>query len=119
MVVREGAIDLAVHRDDLAAHALEEFWRQFASDAVAAIHGDRHRAGEFDIAHDLVEIGGFDVGGFHRARLIRPVHITGFDALLQRLNSVTSQRVASDHHFETVVIRGVMTSRDGDAGIGL
>ena len=118
MVVREGAVDVAIHRDDLAAHALEEFRRQFAGHPIATVNGNVYRTCQLHIAYDLVKIGGFDIGGFHFTRLICPVHIASFNALLQDLNSIACERITGDDHFETIVVWGVMASCDRDAGIG-
>ena len=57
MVVGEGAVHLAEHFFDLAAHAAIEFWREGAGHAVAAIDDDLHRPRQLDVADDAAEVG--------------------------------------------------------------
>ena len=72
---------------------------------------------ELNALGDLIDIGGHVVAIFQPAIAVDP--ILGFNAAQQILNLVASQRDASDHHLKAVVVFGVVTAGDHDAGLGL
>ena len=115
VVVREIAVDFAEQRHDLATEALEQFRGDRTGDAVAAIHDDFHRPRQLDIADDLVDIGGADVGAAPLTLAV--LEVAGFGAPLQVLDGVEGQRRAADDHFQAVVVGWVMAAGDRDAGI--
>ncbi len=115
VMVGEIAVDFAEQRDDLAAEAREQFRCDRAGDAVAAVHDDLQRPGELDVADDLFNVGGLDVG--HAALALAVLQVAGLDAPLQILDRVERQRRAADHHLQAVVVGRVVAAGDRDAGV--
>ena len=115
VMVREIAIDFAVERDDLATETLEQFRRDGTGHPVAAIHDDFHRAGQLDVADDLVDVGSLDVGA--AALALAMLQVAGLDALLEVLDGIEGQRGAADDHLQAVVVRWVVAAGDRDAGV--
>ena len=90
--------------------------RHHAGHAVAAVDYDRWLLLELNTLGDLIDVGGHVIASFQPAIAVDP--ILGFNAAQQVLNLVASQRDASDHHLKAVVVFGVVTARDHDAGLG-
>ena len=114
-MVGEIAIDFTKQRHDFATEAFEQFRGNRASHAVAAIHDDLHRAAEFDIADDLFDVSGQDIGA--AALTLAMLEITGFDPCFQILNRLQRQRGAADHHLQAVVIRRVVAAGHRNARV--
>ena len=114
VMVREIAVNFAEHFHDFAAHRAQNFRRQFACRAVAAVNRDLHWTRELGVAHDAVNIGLFDV----RCGLLATAgfDVAAFGARFERLNRVAPNGFASHHHFDAVVIRRVVTAGHTYAG---
>ncbi|MNT39027.1 hypothetical protein D3C72_1752430 [compost metagenome] len=114
VVVREIAVHVAEQLSHLAAQATEQVTHEGAGHAVAGIQGNLHRTGQLDVADDAVEVllAHIDllVGAGTAAEL------AGFDPLAQRLDLLAIDRLAGQHHLETVVVRRVVAAGDHDAG---
>ena len=113
VVVGEVAIDLRKQFDHFTAQGTKNAWCRGPGNAVAAIDDDFHGAFELDIAQDALAVSGqhvlFAQGG---AALQLP--ILGLDALVQGLDLSAVNRPPSQHHFEAVVILGVVAAGDLD-----
>ena len=86
VVVGEVAVNLAIERHDFATQALEQLRCDRAGDAVAAIHDDLQRPCQLDVADDLVDVGGNDIGAALAA--LAAAYLASFDAPLQVLDGV-------------------------------
>ena len=116
MMVRKIAVDFAIHLDHITAHRAENFRCQFARRAVAAINGDLHRARHFCVAHDAVKVCVFHVNRAVDSLTLE--YVTRLGACFEGKDGVAPNRLARDHHFDAVVVRGVVAAGDADAGAG-
>ena len=109
MVVGEIAIHLTEQLDDLAANCTEYGWGSSTCNAVAAINNDFHRRVQTNIADDarLVICSHIDLLDTS-ARFQHPGFVLHDDA--QGLDFIAVNRTTPQHHFETVVVFGVVAS---------
>ena len=120
VVIGEVAIDVAEQFNHFAAQAAEQVARERAGDAIAAVDGDLDRARQLDVAQDALQVGGADVVGAVAARggkvLGAVAAVVRDDAVVQGLDRFAVDRLASQHHLETIVVGRIVTARDHDAG---
>ena len=111
MVVGEIAIHFTEQLDDLTTNCTEYGGSGSTSNAVAAIDNDFHRPVQTNIADDarLVICGHIDLLNVS-ARFQHPVFVLHDGA--QGLDFIAVNRTPPQHHFETVVVFGVVASCD-------
>ena len=133
VVVGKVAIHGAVQFQHVTAQRTEDARRRGARHAVAAVHHDFHGARhdlldfaqtsagalaaglygarQENVAHDALAIGGQYVHLPHAAAVLQ-LPVFSFHGLAQGLNFVAINGAALQHHFETVVVFGVVAARN-------
>ena len=114
-MVREVSVDLGKERNHAAAEPVIEAFGERTGHAVAAVDGDRHRAGKRNVAEHLLEVGRHGVHRLARPRRLGFEPFAKFDALADLLNLVGKERDARHHHLETVVFGRIVRTGDGHA----
>ena len=116
MVVREMPIHLTEQLLYFAAQSPKQLARKCTTHTIAAIDGNLHRPSNFDVTHNIVEV--------HRENIKRTSgslatsKLLGLNAFTQFLNLFTINRSGSQDHLKTVVIGGIVTTGNHDAGFG-
>ncbi len=110
-MVREVAVHLAEQFNHLTTQRTENAGCRGTCNAVATINHHFHGAAQAHIPHDAGHVVGRHIhvldaaAGFERPAL-------GLHDLSQALNFVTINGAATEDHFETVVVLGVVAARD-------
>ena len=110
MVVGEIAVHFAEKLGNAAAQCAEQIACISAGHAVARVDDDIHRACQFDVVDDVCLIVGSHIFFAYIASggvLHECVLLNGGQQLLNRLSS---QRVASQHHFKAVVVGRIVAA---------
>ena len=118
VVVREGAVRLAVQAVYPRAEGLEDGGSGEARDPVPAVHDNPERARERpDAVEDLPPVRGQDV--VHREVAGARGEPAVLDPLAQRLDVLSGQREPGEDHLEAVHLRWVVRSGHLHAAVGL
>src|SRR3972149_10496182 len=112
------SIDLAIEFGHVRAKASKQFRRVRPGDAVAAIDGDAHLAGEFDVAGYAIEIGAAHVRVADFSGDCRLRQIVLDQAPAQILDRIAGQGFPGDHDFQAVVVRRIVAAGDAHTGTG-
>lgn len=118
MMIGEGAVDLAVQRDDLGADRFQQARCDIAGHAVAGIHHHLDRAVQLHVVGDALDVGVADVALFQLARRCRGVQAAFVDALVQFGDRRSGQGLAADHDLEAVVVGRIVAAGDRHAAAG-
>ena len=116
MVVREGAVDLAVELLDLGADGLQHARAEPAGHAGTGVDHHPQRALELDVAGDALDVFLADVALLVGARRVGAVQLALDDARVQRLDGLARERLAADDDLEAVVVGRVVAAGDRHAG---
>ena len=117
VMVGETAIDLAEQPGDLTAQGLQQSRSQFPGNAVAAVDHHLHGPSQFHIFEDAFEIRLRQVQHPPAARAGSEIRFE--NPPFQGPDGVAGQGLASQHHFQAVVIRRVVGAGHHHHGIGL
>ncbi len=116
MMVREVAVDVAVHGIHRAAQGAIESGGIGPGDAIAGIDDDAHGPGRLDVVDDALGVGCGDVVLPIAARAWN--EIVRFDAPAQPLDGFAGQGCAGQDHFQAIVVRGVVRAGEHHSGLG-
>ena len=114
VVVGKLPIDLAEQLDNLAAQGAKNPRRRSTRHAIATVDHDFHGPRQTHIPKNAIAVRLEDVHQAHLAARLEGPAFIGHDAT-QGLDVFTIDGAPSQHHFETVVILGVVAARDLDA----
>ena len=115
VMIREMSVDLRKERQHPAAESVIETFGEGARHAVAAVDGDRHRTRKRNVAEHLLEVGRNGVHRLARSRRLGLEPLALFNSFADLLDLVGKERNARHHHLETVVLGGIVRTRDGHA----
>ena len=118
MVVRKAAVDFLVQAHHFAPESFEERRRDQTRHAIAAVDHDRHGTGDGDVGDDAITVLFDDAGRLRRAAGSRRA-VAAFDTRTQGLNGIPGKHGAADQHLQSVVLGGVVRSRNHDPRPGI
>ncbi|MNU96668.1 hypothetical protein D3C71_867130 [compost metagenome] len=114
-MVGEGAIHIAVQRNDLGPDGFQQRLGQFAGHAVAGIGHHLERAVQLHVVGDALDVIGIDLALLQAARFGGHVQLAVADALEQFGDGIARERFAAHHDLEAVVVRRVVAAGNGHA----
>ena len=86
-----------------------------AKKTVARIDNCLNRSGKFDVGKNLFHISRYDINLFIRPFFFSGVEFVVNDHLVNVLNGRSLERLIRKHHLQTVVVRRIVASGDGNA----
>ena len=86
-----------------------------AKKTVARIDNCLNRSGKFDVGKNLFHISRYDINLFIRPFFFSGVEFVVNDHLVNVLNGRAVERLIRKHHLQTVVVRRIVASGDGNA----
>ena len=117
-MVREGAIHIAIQRHHIATQFFQQTRRNHTRYTATAIHHHFVTACQHHIRHNMINIRIDNFLFAVLAFIFTFTKIAGLYSLTNVLNFFTRQRMAIDHHFETVIRRWIVAGSDHNAATG-
>ena len=115
MMIREVSVHIRKQTLYFDAETSQQVNRQGAGKAVARIDNCLNRSGKFDVGKNLFHISRYDINLFIRPFFFSGVEFVVNDHLVNVLNGRAVERLIRKHHLQTVVVRRIVASGDGNA----
>ncbi|MNM38743.1 hypothetical protein D3C81_495070 [compost metagenome] len=118
VVVGEGAVDIAVQRNDFGADRFQQLRREGTGHAVARIGDHLQRAVQLHVIGNTLDVISADLALLVVTRF-RRLHEAAFDnALVKVGDRIAGQGLTTDDDLETVVVRRIVAAGNRYAGTG-